>query len=170
MFAQYNVYMSYVHEWMRPRILDEKRFILFSKDVKSIVQSVGPRWMFFGGLKIGGSSGWGWPIINEHTVCFNGRPSMETFWIEQDHLEKYKNAKSQEDGYFADYVATGRKPYDKVVVASLLALRFHFPEVKIASDGGFTEWKDGHELFESATGQKINLPVQSGDVALVRFQ
>jgi hypothetical protein len=57
------------------------------------------------------------------------------------------------DGAYFDFCKTNRKPYDVVVTALLLAVRESYGDaVRISSDGGFFDWKDGVRLFEEATG------------------
>jgi hypothetical protein len=60
------------------------------------------------------------------------------------------------------FVKTQWKAYDVVVVASLIAVRDHFPpnELEITSDGTWEqEWVAGAQLYERVLGRKAKSPL-----------
>ena len=90
--------------------------------------------------------------VNGETVSFNGfsEEAHESFVWERVCPEPQDYVK---DGAYFNFCKTAQKPYDAVVTAVLLAVRQAYGDtVRIASDGGFFEWKDGVRLFEEATG------------------
>ena len=56
----------------------------------------------------------------------------------------------------ADYCKTARKPYDRLVVASLCVLAE--AGLIVTSDGGPGEWRDGQAWAESVLGRKVKIP------------
>jgi hypothetical protein len=147
--------MGYCHYWKSPSVLPLFEFSHFSEDVRRLVSSVKPRWFLFGGIRITGGDGAGAPLISEEQIRFNGRPRFETFWIARDFRVQNPTRAPSEDGVFEDFVKTQRLPYDTVVTAALIALKHHFPEVEIASDGGRDEWAKGISLYSEVLGRPI---------------
>ena len=62
-------------------------------------------------------------------------------------------ANSHEDFYLArtdmswNFCKTNHKPYDVVVTAILILLRYTYPSFALSSDGSWGEWSEGRELF-----------------------
>lgn len=104
----------------------------------------------FGGLKIGAELGWGRAIFTDNMVCFNGRPQYEPLTIPRS-LESSGDA--GEYGLFWDGAKTNQLPCDRLVIAVLLALKHHFPESALYSDGNRDDWAAGIYLCEHATAR-----------------
>jgi hypothetical protein len=49
-----------------------------------------------------------------------------------------------------EFCKTNHKPYDLLVVATLVLYKYHFPEVGISSDGGNKVWKESYGLIAKA--------------------
>ena len=146
--------MGYTHYWYR----DESR--MFTEDVidfyaeftryaVQIIQTAEQQ-----GIELADPSGehsGAWRVDGD-SVRLNGygEDSHESFVWEKVCPQPQEWVKDK--GYF-DFCKTNRKPYDIVVTALLLAVREAYGDaVRISSDGGFFDWKDGVRLFEEATG------------------
>jgi hypothetical protein len=61
--------------------------------------------------------------------------------------------------YFFNFVKTARKPYDAVVVALLLLLKDVYGNaVDVSSDGSWSEWQDGRDLYTKVFGVEARDP------------
>lgn len=157
--------MSYMHYWGRPSELSRDCFRLLAGECRKLRQGLGVPWLgFFGGVRIGGVMGSGNPSFTDDTICFNGRPGHETFV-----LHRVFHKPQQESGLHGlhwDFVGTDRKPYDALVVATLLSFKHHFPESALNSDGGEADWAQGMALYQRVTGRRppsfrdLAMPVQ----------
>lgn len=164
--------MGYTNYFRRPVELDEKKFKLFVADVKAIFKAAAKK-------KISLANGHGKvgtrPQANLEGVIFNGMDfstikgisgedeSHETLYIPR--VFKPQEWNKPEKGLYFEFCKTARKPYDLVVVAVLIALKKHFPTVKISSDGGSDDWKAGKEFCQSILGfgEKFNIKTGSFD-------
>jgi len=80
--------------------------------------------------------------------------SYESFAIEQNKtLHKWDEA---ENGLYFNSTKTNYRPYDLVVTACLIALKHHFPQCLIKSDGEDKDWLDGKILCNNLLGYGIN--------------
>lgn len=146
--------MSYGHNWGRPTNLPLGQFRKFAQECKQLRHALGiPKLGFIGGVKIGSADGHGRPIFTEDLICFNGRPSHDSFIIHRqfDHPERDVGLY----GLHWDFVYTAQKPYDTLVVAVLLSLKYYFPLCALRSDGGEQDWAKGINLYQRVTGRDI---------------
>lgn len=138
--------MGYTHYFYRKPELDPEKYKKLVEDIKKIIAA--------GGVTIKNGMGEGEPVLTDEEVLFNGDADQG-----HDHetlaLERFVSSRDGRDGMAFEFCKTARKPYDKVVTASLIAAKFHFGEdIRLSSDGTTSEWADGKKLFEKATGQK----------------
>lgn len=145
--------MSYCHYWGTPAELGAKQFELFSAECKQLRAGLGfPFLGLFGGVKIGDANGRGQPIFQNDIVCFNGKPYHESFLVRR--VFQHQEREVSDYGLYWNFVNTNRKPYDTLVVASLLSLHYHFDEAALYSDGGESDWSLGIDLYEKVTRRK----------------
>lgn len=143
--------MGYSHYWGRPKELDPGRFAAFADECRYLRRQAGlPILGLFGGLKIGAELGWGQAIFTGEMVCFNGRPQCEPLTIPRC---VQSSGYAGEYGLFWDGAKTNQLPYDRLVIAVLLAFKHHFPEGALYSDGSRDDWAAGIYLYEHATGR-----------------
>ena len=146
--------MGYTHSWTRNESLmfpeDVRDFYAeFTRLAVQVIQTAEQQ-----GIKLADPSGehlGAWRVDGD-SVRLNGygEDSHESFVWEKVCPEPQDWVK---DGGYFDFCKTNRKPYDVVVTALLLAVRESYGDaVRISSDGGFFDWKDGVRLFEEATG------------------
>lgn len=154
--------MSYGHYWGREKTIRADAFRAVAEDVRTIIAAVAPTLGLFGGIKVKGATGSGAPIIDADHICFNGSPAKETFWVARDVALKSPTQEPDEHGVYWDFVKTGGLPYDTVVVAALVALKAHVPDLRLSSDGGEEEWAAGMALYERATGRSISFDSLTG--------
>lgn len=139
--------MGYTHYWYKPLKIDEIAFKKFSDDVKIIVAEVDKT-----KVKLAGIDGKGKPVIEDDYVGLNGRgkDAFESFVIQQS-VQPQSWQKLDSNGCIFDFCKTGRRPYDVVVAAILIAFKKHFGDaVKVNSDGDDSEWEDARELCYAA--------------------
>lgn len=92
--------------------------------------------------------------INHNTGLGSG--SYETLFIERvKELQSYDEA--DENGLYFDCCKTAYRPYDLVVTAVLIALKHHFPKVKLSSDGEEKDWLDARFLCNNLLGYGMDL-------------
>lgn len=94
-------------------------------------------------MVLAGGNGYGYPIITDTEVIFNGEHkndnSHESFLICVDR-----------GGW--DFCKTARKPYDTAVCLALLCFKKAFGEdFSYTSDGGETEWEWAKSVFRKVT-------------------
>ena len=100
----------------------------------------------------------GWDA-SETRVSFNGLDDQahETFSFDAVCPEQ-KSYNTQSPMYF-DFCKTAEKPYDVVVTASLLLLKDCYGDaVDISSDGYWSEWLNGRELYKRVFGNDPKSP------------
>lgn len=153
--------MGYTIHWFRPREFDRERFREWRDDVETIVRH--------GGVQIRAWDGKGEPGYSEDEVSFNGAADRgedcETFYVArvEEPPEWAKTRVTTTDGTvmwesltpdphdLQGFCKTNRLPYDTVVAACVLALRWWFPEtVCIASDDGPEGFMAGIGLLHAA--------------------
>ncbi len=141
--------MGYTHYWHRPEELDADTFKLFADDVKKIIRKIKPY------VVIRGGNGEGEPEITDDIVLFNGNKEKGE-WFERfliSRIEKKDKSWNNNDGILG-YCKTGLQPYDKVVVASLIAFKYRFGDsvkVKFATRN-MRDIRNGILLAENVIG------------------
>ena len=145
--------MGYTHYWYRPKEIPRGAWIAWTKDVKRLVS----HFLMHSDqtYRIAyecDNNPWKKPKVTMHQVRFNGYPEAlghETFIVDRV-FHDWMRAGPKPDGTLFAFCKTARKPYDDLVVACLVALKHHFPEVKVSSDGDDAEWRNG--AWEPCTG------------------
>ena len=95
-------------------------------------------------------------LLTQRVAPLNNQTGMgsgdyETLVIERDKSgREFKQPNKQ--GLLFDCCKTAYRPYDLIVTAVLIALKHHFPECEISSDGESSEWMDGQVLCENVLG------------------
>jgi len=131
-------YTHYFYSEDRKQKFTDDEFNSFASDVQKIIDRAD--------VKIKSPSGEGKPIVTKDEVGFNGsredHQNHESFWIDKDGIDNW------------GFCKTNRKPYDVVVVASIIAAKKAFGDkIKAGSDASHRgEVIDGIELYESACG------------------
>ncbi|MCC6574406.1 MAG: hypothetical protein IT462_11505 [Planctomycetes bacterium] len=139
--------MGYTHYWKRPKRLDIKRFKAFASDVRRLMASAPKE------IEIAGWSSEGEPTFSADTLAFNGKGEQgyETFRVDRiiKDIKPFR-------GKYMEFCKTAQRPYDLLVCAVLIALKHHFPEVDVTSDGGASDWSAGLGLYEDVFGETPN--------------
>ena len=128
--------MGYTSYYKIPRKMDKVRFEALTTDVKIILESAKDLGIeLANGLGEKGTE----PTVTNDLIIFNGveDDSHETLYIARVDDEATGN------GLVFNFCKTARNPYDTIVVAVLVALKKHFPESIISSDGGMEEFTNG---------------------------
>ena len=124
--------MGYTHYWNFNEKPSQEKFTQFIEGVKQIVATAEEA-----GIAIGEQ------VYESGYFSFNGVAdgAHESFYIELPvGDERY------DDGF----CKTGEKPYDTAVTASLiLAKKIFGDNIKVSSDGDWTDWESGQLLYES---------------------
>jgi len=144
--------MGYTHYWYRPAEIPKPAWNGWAGDVRRLIG------------RFNASSGhthrvaqefnndpWRSPTVTATQVRFNGfgkEFGHETFHVERVFEDVYKQG-PKPDGTFFACCKTAQKPYDELVVACLVALKHHFPEVKVSTDGEMEDWRAGLSLCQS---------------------
>jgi hypothetical protein len=114
------------------------------------------------GIEIGDAFGeTATPEITETRVAFNGMgdDAHETFSWDAVSPRQPMHAVGQP--MLFDFCKTALKPYDTVVVAVLLWLKDCYTDaVEISSDGYWSEWYDGRDLFRTVFGFEAEAPFE----------
>jgi hypothetical protein len=78
-------------------------------------------------------------LVNKSHIAINGvgKDEYETFYLELGSVRW-------------NFCKTARKDYDEVVTAILILARYVFPDFSLSSDGTWSEWRIGRELFAKA--------------------
>lgn len=154
--------MGYTHYWQyKPESIEPAQAMILCQDARHIIE--------FCGVAITGwrESGEFAPEFNpENRLAFNGLGEdngHETFAFyfhppqepesDEESYNKYRYEKFIEnDRQLWEFCKTARKPYDAVVTAVLLRARDIIPTIEIDSDGDWSDWTAGRELYETAFG------------------
>jgi len=97
--------------------------------------------------------------LHENRVAFNGlgELSHETFAFEA--ICPIQPEWRKGEAMYFDFCKTAEKPYDVAVTASLLWLAECYGDaVEISSDGYWSEWKNGRDLFREVFGYDAKPP------------
>jgi hypothetical protein len=88
--------------------------------------------------------------ITYDSILFNGRgdDSHETFYLTRKQRPKYDYESDEEfaKGAF-EFCKTAQKPYDKYVVAMLIAITQITDSITVSSDGDQSDWLEGMQLY-----------------------
>ena len=145
--------MGYTHYFYRKEKLDASQFKAFTEDVRKILANTDVPLSRYDGND-------GSPEITDHSIVFNGvgADSHETFLINREFDEPFRQP--NEKGFLFAFCKTARKPYDEVVVACLIAAKYHFgDDIDVSSDGNAAEWEEGAALYKKATGRIPVVPI-----------
>jgi len=152
--------MGYTHYWYRQLASRDQPHIkesygALALDIKRICTAVR-----FLGIELGDAHGEGKPEFTESRVAFNGvgEESHESFvWVAR---VEQRNHDKGEPSIF-DFCKTAQKPYDAVVTASLIRAKYYYgDEVDIKSDGDWSDWKAGRDLYQLAFGEVASNPME----------
>ena len=120
--------MGYTHYWNFTEEPSREKFIEFAEGVKQLVATAQEA-----GIEIADEE------YGDDKVLFNGvgADSHETFFVSADGVD-------------FNFCKTAQKPYDTAVTASLiLAKKIFGDNIKVSSDGDWTDWESGQLLYES---------------------
>jgi hypothetical protein len=103
----------------------------------------------------------------ENRVAFNGlgEDSHETFgWDAICPINPIHRAGKP---FYFDFCKTARKPYDAVVTACLILLKQTYGEaVQVSSDGSWSEWQAGRDLYTTVFGVEAPAPFEDESVSI----
>ena len=120
--------MGYTHYWNFIEEPSREKFIEFAEGVKQWVATAQEA-----GIEIADEE------YGDDKIVFNGvgANSHETFYVSADGVD-------------FNFCKTAQKPYDTAVTASLiLAKKIFGDNIKISSDGDWSDWESGQLLYES---------------------
>jgi hypothetical protein len=120
--------MGYTHYFNFIEEPSREKFIEFAEGVKQLVATAQEA-----GIEIGDEE------YGDDKIVFNGvgANSHETFFVSADGVD-------------FNFCKTAQKPYDTAVTASLiLAKKIFGDNIKISSDGDWSDWESGQLLYES---------------------
>ena len=120
--------MGYTHYWNFIEEPSREKFIEFAEGVKQIVATAQEA-----GIDIADEE------YGDDKIVFNGvgADSHETFFVSADGVD-------------FNFCKTAQKPYDIAVTASLILAKKVFGDnIKISSDGDWSDWEGGQLLYES---------------------
>ncbi|HWY35600.1 MAG TPA: hypothetical protein VNX68_13215 [Nitrosopumilaceae archaeon] len=149
---QCDTIIGYTHYYKTPPQLDAVKFKTLSEELETASGFIN------GNLSVSdkaedtvilcGGMGTGNPQFTSDVIAFNGEESKgtdhETFIIERIP----NDGNIEEKGLVFNFCKTARKPYDLMVLISLLRLKHHFPECEISSDGDSKDWAGGKKLYK----------------------
>lgn len=140
--------MGYTHYWTLARPITAEEVGALAEDIRKIIAASDVP------IAVG--------QLDSAAIHYNGvlDDGHETFYIKAE-----KSGITNEPGMvgFA-FCKTAAKPYDVVVVASLLALKDRLKaDVKVSSDGDVADWQDGHRLASKALGRIVPSPAWALD-------
>jgi len=153
--------MGYTHYWYRNLASQDQPHIkesygALSLDIKRICEVAATM-----GIKLGGAHGEPGtkPKFTESITSFNGldEESHESFvWPAKAEQPDYRQG---EPSAF-DFCKTAHKPYDAVVTASLIRAKHYYgDEVDISSDGEWSEWSAGRDLYQMVFNEPATNPM-----------
>lgn len=152
--------MGYTHYWDR----DAKNVgsaYLFGKlalDVKSVIARANTE-----GIVICGAMGEGEPEFTEGYFAYNGSQvgglDHETFYWEALPEQPDWQRKHFGNSRIFTFCKTAYKPYDAVVTATLIRAKVVYGKlVDISSDGSWSEWQAGRDLYALTFGEEAPCP------------
>jgi hypothetical protein len=120
--------MGYTHYFNFIEEPSREKFIEFAEGVKQLVATAQEA-----GIEIADEE------YGDDKIVFNGvgANSHETFYVSADGVD-------------FNFCKTAQKPYDTAVTASLiLAKKIFGDNIKVSSDGNWSDWESGQLLYES---------------------
>jgi hypothetical protein len=161
--------MGYTHYTYRPRKNAGSAY-MFGKlalDAKTICDYANAN-----GIRIRNGNGEGEPEFTEFYFSINGDASAftsegrdlahETFyWAGIPTQSEWR--KDEPD--FFEFCKTAYKPYDAVVTAILIRAKSIYGScVRISSDGEWSEWQAGRDMYEAIFGEVAECPFERASV------
>ena len=161
--------MGYTHYTYRPRNNAGSAY-MFGKlalDAKTICDYANAN-----GIRIRNGNGEGEPEFTEFYFSINGDASAfssegrdlahETFyWAGIPTQSEWR--KDEPD--FFEFCKTAYKPYDAVVTAILIRAKSIYGScVRISSDGEWSEWQAGRDMYEAIFGEVAECPFERASV------
>jgi len=145
--------MGYTNYWYRTPDLDAGAFRAAAADCAKVFAAARAR-----GIRLVGKyDHQRKPVANGTRVAFNGEQGCEPFEIEREAdailrtRALYRQEQGHGDGRCFAFCKTERAPYDVVVQACLVALKYHLGEALcVVTDGGDAEWQPGFALAMEA--------------------
>ena len=155
--------MGYTHYNYRPRNNAGSAYMYgkLALDAKAICE-----YAYTIGIKLGDWSGENGtsPQFTEGEFSLNGIDDMSHETFTWKALPTQVEWRKNEPEIF-DFCKTAQKPYDAVVTAILIrAKEIYGSCVSISSDGEWSEWKDGRNLYEAVFGEVAQCPFDGASV------
>ena len=149
--------MGYTHYNYRPRKNAGSAYMYgkLALDAKAICE-----YAYTIGIKLGDWSGENGthPEFTEGEFSLNGIDDMAHETFTWKALPTQSEWRKDEPEIF-DFCKTAMKPYDAVVTAILIrAKEIYGSCVSISSDGDWSEWQDGRDLYEAVFGEVAQCP------------
>lgn len=161
--------MGYTHYFTRNNRNKGSAF-MFGKlalDAKAVIAEASKR-----GIVIRGGLGTGEPDFTEGYFSLNGDEQGETdlahetfHWEalpeQPDWQRKHFVSSGRNPDDIFNFCKTAYKPYDAVVTAILIRAKVIYGKlVDIRSDGGWSEWQAGRDLYEATFGEQAPCPFE----------
>lgn len=151
--------MGYTHYWERP-VRNYGSAYMFGKlalDAKRIVEYANAN-----GISIANGMGEGSPEFTESYFSLNGDASKgedyETFFWEA--MPEQQEWRKDEPMTFT-FCKTQYRPYDAVVNAILIRAKVIYGScVQVSSDGSWSEWQAGRDMYEAVFGEVAPCPFE----------
>jgi hypothetical protein len=155
--------MGYTHYNYRPRKNAGSAYMYgkLALDAKAICEHA-----YTIGIKLGDWSGENGtsPQFTEGEFSLNGIDDMSHETFTWKALPTQVEWRKDEPEIF-DFCKTAQKPYDAVVTAILIrAKEIYGSCVSISSDGDWSEWQDGRNLYEAVFGEVAQCPFDGASV------
>lgn len=135
--------MGYTHYWYGNRPFTTAEWMLIQSDAHKLLTK--PPVQVLREYDQPGTE----PEIAADVIAFNGDgdDGHETFWFQRE----------PDDFQFCK---TAAKPYDVLVTAMLIVSHKHAPDVlRISSDGGTEDWREGLDLVTARCGEGYSIPL-----------
>lgn len=150
--------MGHTHYHRIPKELGKAKFNKLLKDCRQIAGYLD----YTQELKLSGETP-DKPSFEPDYIFLNGieGEDHESFEVNRVHNSETDMAwiSETEDGMYYYFCKTANKPYNLAVICILLAMKHHFPECVISTDGDAKEWQEAidicQELFGYGEGYKI---------------
>ena len=145
--------MGWTHYWYRTPDLDAGAFRAAAADCAKVFAAAQAR-----GIRlVGKHDHQRKPAANGTRVAFNGAPGCEPFEITRSadvilrERALYRQQQGHGDGRCFAFCKTQHAPYDVVVQACLVALKYHLRDaICVVTDGNDAEWQPGFALAMEA--------------------
>lgn len=131
--------MGYTHFWYRPLEIPKPTWTLLREDVAKLIRACPVK------IALDAERPNNPPLVSEKLIAFNGPggEGHEPFWIPRIHTVR-PGERAKADGLWFAFCKTEKKPYDFLVGACLIVLKFHLGTgVRVQSDGSDEDWCQG---------------------------